>query len=98
MSPQAVLARVKPRRIRSRTACTSQTKNGNGTRVTRASRGLIQISTAAVSSTNSTFDEKSIRCIERKLLIRSVSLPTRVIRSPVRRAAKKSSDSPCMWA
>jgi hypothetical protein len=65
--------------------------------VTTASPGLIHSTARAVRRTIVTSEEKSMRFTERKLQIRSVSLPTRDIRSPVRREAKKSSDMVCMW-
>ena len=98
MSPQATLAREKPRRSRSRTAYTSHTTNGKGTSVSRASVGLSHTSTAAVSTRSMTFEANSMRLTDRKMLILSVSLPTRDIRSPVRLLWKKSSESDCMWA
>jgi hypothetical protein len=66
--------------------------------VTTASVGFIQTRTAAVRSTSITFEENSIRFTDRNMLMRSVSLPTRVIRSPVRLPEKKSSERFCMWA
>ena len=98
MSAQATLARANPRRSRYRTAYASQTTKGKGASVTIARVGFIHTSTTAVSSTSITFDTNSMRFTERKVLIRSVSLPTRVIRSPVRLPEKKSSDRFCMWA
>ena len=59
----------------------------------RASVGSIQKRSAAVMAIMKTSVRKSSRLIERKLQIRSVSLLSRDIRSPVRLPPKYSSES-----
>ncbi len=83
----------KPWRSRSRTWWIIHAMNGSGTSVTSASQGLIEIRMTAVIMIISTSVKKSSRCSDRKTQMRSLSLPMRAIRSPVRLPPKYSSDS-----
>ena len=75
-----------------RTAWIIQTIKGKGTRVTSASQGLMENKMTAVMSSISTSEAKSNRCNDKNTQIRSLSLPMRDIRSPVRLPPKYSSD------
>ncbi|CFN64813.1 Uncharacterised protein [Bordetella pertussis] len=85
----------KPWRSRSRTTWIIHMMNGSGTRVANASHGLIDTRIAAVMAIISTSVAKSSRCSDRNTQMRSVSLPMRAIRSPVRLPPKYSSESCC---
>ena len=74
----------KPVRSRSRTVWIIQPMNGSGSSVTTASHGLIENRMTAVITIISTSVAKSRACSDRKTQMRSVSLPMRAIRSPVR--------------
>ena len=67
---------------------------GSGSRVTSASQGLMVNRMTAVIVIISTSVAKLSRSSERKILMRSVSLPMRAIRSPVRLPPKYSKDRP----
>ena len=68
---------------------------GSGMSVVSASQGSIEIRMAAVMRIIRTSLAKSSKCSERKRLMRSVSLPMRAIRSPVRLPPKYCSESVC---
>ena len=85
----------KPCRSRSRTAWIIQMMKGSGTNVTSASQGLIDTRMTAVMTIIRMSLAKSSRCSDRNTQMRSVSLPMREIRSPVRLPPKYSSDSFC---
>lgn len=85
----------KPCRSRSRTAWIIQMMKGSGTSVTSASQGLIDTRMTAVMTIIRMSLAKSSRCSDRNTQMRSVSLPMREIRSPVRLPPKYSSDSFC---
>ena len=87
-SPQTRSIFSKPVRSRSRTRWIIQAMKGSGSSVTRASSGLIENRITAVMPIISTSVAKSSACSDRKTLMRSVSLPMRAIRSPVRLAPK----------
>ena len=61
---------------------------GSGSSVTSASQGLMENRMTEVMPSMSTSVAKSSACSERKTEMRSVSLPMRAIRSPVRLAPK----------
>ena len=63
---------------------------GSGTRVTRASQGLMDARITAVITSISTSFRKSSACSDRNTQMRSLSLPMRAIRSPVRLPPKYS--------
>ncbi|MCY1541806.1 hypothetical protein D9M68_775090 [compost metagenome] len=83
-SPQTRSIFSKPVRRRSRTRWIIQAMKGRGSSVTSASQGLIESRITAVMPIISTSVAKSSACNERKTLMRSVSLPMRAMRSPVR--------------
>ena len=64
----------------------------------RPAEGLMPIIIAAVITIMRMSLAKSSRSTERKMLMRSVSVLTREIRSPVRFPPKNSSESRCKWA
>ena len=72
--------------------------SGNGNSVTNAICRSIVNRIAAVITIISTSVQKSSRLTERNVQMRSVSLPTREIKSPVRLPPKNSSDSRCRCA
>ncbi len=84
----------KPVRSFSRTKWIIQPMIGRGISVTSASHGLIENRMTAVIAIISTSVAKLSRSSDRKTLMRSVSLPIRAIRSPVRLPPKYSSDRP----
>src|SRR4051812_28508790 len=98
ISAHAALVRAKPWRSRTRTLWANQAMSGKGKSVTNASDGSILNKIAAVITIISTSVQKSSRLTERNVQMRSVSLPTREIKSPVRFPPKNSSDKRCRWA
>ena len=87
-SPQTRSTFSKPVRSRSRTRWIIQAMKGRGSSVTSASQGLIENRITEVMPSISTSVAKSSACSDRKTESRSVSLPMRAIRSPVRLAPK----------
>ena len=83
----------KPVRNLSRTTCINQPIKGKGKSVTKAKVGLMENKMTAVIKIIKTSVAKSNKCSERKTLMRSVSLPMRAIKSPVRRPPKYSNDN-----
>ena len=73
-----------PVRSRSRTLWIIQAMKGSGSSVTSASHGLIENRMIEVIRIISTSVAKSSACRDRNTQMRSVSLPMRAIRSPVR--------------
>ena len=83
----------KPVRRRSRTRWIIQAMKGSGARVMMASHGFIDHKMTPVMMIISTSEAKSSKCSDRKTQMRSLPLPMRAIRSPVRLPPKNSSDS-----
>ena len=83
----------KPVRSFSRTTWINQAMKGSGNKVTSAKVGLMVNKMTEVIKIIKTSVAKSSRCKDKKTLMRSVSLPIRAIKSPVRRPPKYSSDS-----
>ena len=71
---------------------------GSGTRVTSANQGLMENRMAAVMINISTSVAKSSRCKDKNTQMRSLSLPMRDIKSPVRLPPKYSSERCSMWS
>ena len=82
-----------PVRSFSRTTWINQPMKGSGNNVTSAKVGLMENKMMAVIMIISTSVAKSSKCKDKNTLMRSVSLPMRAIKSPVRRPPKYSSDS-----
>ena len=71
---------------------------GSGTKVAKASHGLMENKMAAVIMSMSTSVAKSSRCSDKNTQMRSLSLPMRDIRSPVRLPPKYSKDMRSKWS